>query len=218
MATEPLQAAPYPVGTDAPDGPAQILSLASWARRQVVQVYSSATARTAAFTAAGISATEGMLSWLQDVDRYERHNGTRWVPLGAANAGFRLERAAAQAVGQLAVGSITWDTERADSDSFWTSGAVLTIPTGLGGVYAVSFTTSSNATGRQFLQLDVTGSPAGAPQTYRQPMDPGNPALGYLGVAALPIADAGTITAGVFHSSGGPANFTAQITARRIAD
>lgn len=80
MATEPLQAAPYPVSTDAPDGPAQILALAQWARTRVGQVYASAAARTSAFSAAGISAAEGMISYLQDVDRWEWHDGTNWVP------------------------------------------------------------------------------------------------------------------------------------------
>lgn len=218
MATEPLQAAPYAVGTDAPDGPTQLLALANWARLKVVQVYATSAARTAAFTAAGVSPTEGMLSWLQDINRYERHDGTRWVPLGAQACGVRLERAAVQSVGQSAVGAITWDTERSDTDNIWSSGAVITIPTGLGGVWAASFTTSSNATGRQFLQCDVTGNPAGAPQTYRQPMDPGNPALGLLSIPCLPVSDAGTLTFGAFHVSGGPANFTAQLTLRRISD
>ncbi len=80
MATEPLQSAPYPVGTDAPDGPTQILALASWARRQVLQVYASAAARTAAFTAAGISPAEGMVSYRTDADTWEEWDGSAWVP------------------------------------------------------------------------------------------------------------------------------------------
>lgn len=81
MATEPLQAAPYPATTDAPDGPAQTLALALWARLKVVQVYASAAARTSAFSAAGVSATEGMISYRQDVDVFEEYDGSAWVPL-----------------------------------------------------------------------------------------------------------------------------------------
>ena len=80
MAIEPLQSAPYPVGTDAPDGPTQILALASWARRQVLQVYASAAARTAGFPAAGISPAEGMVSYRTDEDTWEEWDGSAWVP------------------------------------------------------------------------------------------------------------------------------------------
>ena len=80
MANEQLQGAPYPVSTDAPDGPAQILALASWARLRVVQVYASAAARTAAFSAAVVTPTDGMVSYLQDTDLFEEYNGSSWAP------------------------------------------------------------------------------------------------------------------------------------------
>jgi hypothetical protein len=43
--------------------------------RQSVIVFSNAAARTAAIT----SPVEGMLTWLEDVNRYEFYNGTAWV-------------------------------------------------------------------------------------------------------------------------------------------
>jgi hypothetical protein len=43
--------------------------------RQSVMVFSNAAARTAAIT----SPIEGMLTWLEDVNRYEFYNGTAWV-------------------------------------------------------------------------------------------------------------------------------------------
>jgi hypothetical protein len=47
--------------------------------RQSVMVFSNAAARTAAIT----SPVEGMLTWLEDVNRYENYNGTAWVsPFG----------------------------------------------------------------------------------------------------------------------------------------
>jgi hypothetical protein len=47
--------------------------------RQSVMVFSNAAARTAAIT----SPLEGMLTWLEDVNRYESYNGTAWVsPFG----------------------------------------------------------------------------------------------------------------------------------------
>lgn len=48
--------------------------------RQSVMVFSNAAARTAAIT----SPVEGMLTWLEDVNRYESYNGSAWVsPFGA---------------------------------------------------------------------------------------------------------------------------------------
>lgn len=80
--TTALQGLPYPVGaTDAPDGPAQILALAQAAEKRLVMVFATAAARTAALTAAGVTAAEGMVSWLQDVDRHEKYTGAAWVPL-----------------------------------------------------------------------------------------------------------------------------------------
>jgi hypothetical protein len=48
--------------------------------RQSVMVFSNAAARTAAIT----SPVEGMLTWLEDVNRYESYNGSAWVsPFGS---------------------------------------------------------------------------------------------------------------------------------------
>jgi hypothetical protein len=46
---------------------------------QSVMVFSNSTARSAALT----SPLEGMLTWLEDVNRYESYNGTAWVALGS---------------------------------------------------------------------------------------------------------------------------------------
>lgn len=46
---------------------------------QSVMVFSNSTARAAALT----SPLEGMLTWLEDVNRYESYDGTAWVELGS---------------------------------------------------------------------------------------------------------------------------------------
>jgi hypothetical protein len=46
---------------------------------QSVMVFSNATARAAALT----SPLEGMLTWLEDLNRYESYNGSAWVALGS---------------------------------------------------------------------------------------------------------------------------------------
>lgn len=45
--------------------------------RQSVIVFSNAAARTAAIT----SPVEGMLTWLEDLNRYESYNGSAWVDI-----------------------------------------------------------------------------------------------------------------------------------------
>ena len=47
---------------------------------QSVMVFSNSTARAAALTAP----VEGMLTWLQDTNKYENYNGTAWVALSGS--------------------------------------------------------------------------------------------------------------------------------------
>lgn len=117
-----LQGLPYPVGTDAPDGPGQILASMQAAEKKAVQVYSSAAARTAAFTSAGVSPTEGMTSFLQDVNRLETYTGTYWGPVAGYewtyvevtdNADAATAGAAVTTVAGLATPSFTLPGQRA---------------------------------------------------------------------------------------------------------
>jgi hypothetical protein len=64
--------------------------------RQSVMVFSNAAARTAAIT----SPLEGMLTWLEDTNRYESYNGTSWV------SAFSVSRIVTQTIG-TAVTSVT---------------------------------------------------------------------------------------------------------------
>jgi hypothetical protein len=49
---------------------------------QSVMVFSNSTARAAAIT----SPIEGMLTWLQDTNKYQNYNGSAWVDLGGGGA------------------------------------------------------------------------------------------------------------------------------------
>ena len=120
--TELLQGLPYPVGTDAPDGPAQILAAMQATAKKVVQVYASAAARTSAFTAAGVTPTEGMTSFLQDVNRLETYTGTYWGPVAGFewayvevtdNADVATAGSAVATVAGLATPSFTLPGQRA---------------------------------------------------------------------------------------------------------
>lgn len=76
--TTPLQGTPVPTGTDSPNGPVQMTSLASYLDARSVMRFASASARATAFAAAGITPTWGMLSYRVDggVNGFEYYNGT----------------------------------------------------------------------------------------------------------------------------------------------
>ena len=79
-----------------------------------------------------------------------------------------VSRGTLQTVGNASVSSVVWTTEIYDTDNFWTSGGTanrLTIPTGLGGVYLVTFSPifNINATGARYATISKNGVGAGSP-------------------------------------------------------
>jgi hypothetical protein len=52
--------------------------------RQSVMVFSNSTSRASAIT----SPNEGMLTWLEDVNKYQYYSGSAWVDLGDQPAGW----------------------------------------------------------------------------------------------------------------------------------
>lgn len=86
--TELLQGLPIPVSGDANQPYDDIGDLALAVRGRLVMVFVSSASRAAALSAAGVTATEGMLCWLQTEDRYEYHDGTGWKTLGATRRGL----------------------------------------------------------------------------------------------------------------------------------
>lgn len=69
----------YKVFTNGATLPASDLN--TYLMNQSVMVFADSAARATALT----SPTEGMLSWLQDVNRYEYYNGSSWVELFGAS-------------------------------------------------------------------------------------------------------------------------------------
>jgi hypothetical protein len=88
--------------------------------------------------------------------------------------GCRLSRAAAQTVSAGVTATVSWDTEREDTDGYIAvTGTTITIPTGLPGIYAITADINPAAgTGNNFLDLVLTSSIPGFPATYRQFIDP----------------------------------------------
>ena len=96
---------------------------------QSVMVFSSSATRAAALTAP----VEGMLTWLQDTNKYENYNGSAWVALGSSPI--------------LQVVSTT------KSDTFTMASTTFADVTGL----TVSITPSS-ATSKIYVMANVSGS------------------------------------------------------------
>lgn len=73
--------------TDAPDLPGQMAGLAAGVIPRGVLRFTSAAVRGA--TLVGSSApTEGMLSWLQDVNRLDLYDGTGWVAISTGTSSW----------------------------------------------------------------------------------------------------------------------------------
>ncbi|WP_109000759.1 H-type lectin domain-containing protein [Streptomyces rishiriensis] len=66
--------------TDAPDASALARNIANAIVSRSVMRFASASARTAALSGAS-APVEGMVTWLQDVDRLYRYNGSTWDPV-----------------------------------------------------------------------------------------------------------------------------------------
>ena len=69
---------------------------------QSVMVFSSSTTRAAALTAP----VEGMLTWLEDVNRYENYNGSAWVELGQAPGLVHINTTSFSAVATQSVNDV----------------------------------------------------------------------------------------------------------------
>ena len=111
----------------------------TYLRQQVVTQCTSGTRPTG---------VEGRIIAETDTDRVLVYDGAAWVRIGAFSSGGRtgvnLARiATSQTINTGTLTAITWDTETTDTDGFITvSSANITIPTGLGGFYAVTATCS----------------------------------------------------------------------------
>jgi hypothetical protein len=115
---------------------------------QSVMVFSSSTTRAAALTAP----VEGMLTWLEDVNRYENYNGTAWVRLGS---------------GILQIVSVT------KSDTFTVSSTSLTNITGLAATI-----TPSSASSKVLVLMTIGGVDASADLLISGDVTRGGTAIG----------------------------------------
>jgi hypothetical protein len=127
MATTSNQQIRYLIGTDPPDIATATQNLATDLEKKAVQVFDSASDRSTRLPAP----TEGMVSWLSDVNRLEYYSGTAWVPVSPFAS-------AADFTKRIQFGSFSIATTAAN-----TANATLTFPTAFGTVPTVVVTPES---------------------------------------------------------------------------
>lgn len=158
MANTPLASLPYPALGDDPDIPSDIQALALAAEKQLVLVFADTTARDAAITAPAA----GMLAFLTGKKWLTEYDGSNWIVISAlGKIGCTATRASNLSMGAGALTAVTWTAETVDTDGFITpTSSTVTVPTGLGGLYAVTFTATfaSSVTGCYARMLRNGGS------------------------------------------------------------
>lgn len=132
--------------------------------------------------------------------------------------GCRLRRVAPQAIVTATLTSISWDQEDDDPNGFIAvTSTTITIPTGLGGLYAITCNAVSAValTGRTLLRLVPTSGVAGLPGTLRVVI-PTTEVEGFV-APTIPLLAGDTFAVQVFHSNGVNVNWTAWLSCYRVA-
>ena len=133
------------------------------------------------------------------------------VPPG--RAGGSWSRTSGQSVGSGSQTTITWTTETLDTHGYLspTSGTV-TIPAGMGGLYAISVALDAGAAlgGRCYAQITAAG------QIFRGPFT--SPGEDRVAVAVtLPLAAGDTVSVAMYHASGSTISFTGALHVYRVS-
>ena len=165
--------------------------------------------------------TEGQLIAVTNQDRLEVYSGTAWVRVGGWSASGRtgtvLRRAATQSISNTTDTAVTWDTEDTDTDGFIAVSAdTLTIPTDLGGIYAISTAVAWAATPGANSNVRILIS--GTTGDYRTSVSDSSVGYQNQSVSAITaLAATNTIKVQCYQSSGGALNITARIEVWRLA-
>jgi hypothetical protein len=139
--------------------------------------------------------------------------------VGSARTGVRLRRAANQSITNNASNTVSWDTQDEElGGAYWGSGTTVTIPTGLGGLYAIEFRAGVATTGsaRNFAEVAITSSITGIPVDFREDMAAAENRLRarYWG----PLAAGDTFVVNVLQATGASQNLTAWLSCYRIGE
>ena len=170
---------------------------------------------------------EGMVIYETDTDRLLVYSGSAWIRFGNSATGGRtgctIRRSANQSIATDTRTNFSFDAEDADTDGFFSpTSTTVTIPAGLGGLYAIGFSASSATTlgTTAMAYISCAGSATQIVTTGAGANDNGFPVVSsryYIGCSAiLPLAAADTIVAGYYQNNGTSINFTARLTVYRI--
>jgi len=144
------------------------------------------------------------------------------VSLGT-RVGVRLRRVATQTLTDNTLATVSWDTEDEDTDGFWAIGTptVVTIPTGKGGLYAITAACDNSgllsSAARGLIHLSVTSAVTGVAPTYRSPIE----ALGDIAsvaVPAIPLAAGDTFTVQILADMAASGTLQAWLSCYRVGN
>jgi hypothetical protein len=130
--------------------------------------------------------------------------------------GVRVRRAAVQSIASGSPTAISWDTEDEDLGGFITvTSTTVTIPTGLGGIYAITFrAVGTTLTGRGFVEIQPTSAITGMPTEFRNFMDTSNEDRAEVAIS-IPLLAGDSFVCNVIHGSGANRDFTAWLACYR---
>lgn len=194
-----------------------VLTSAIWdsaSRQQVVTQTTDASPPTA---------VDARLYATTDTDRLMGYVGStaiRLLPMSSTGRTFALlSRAANQSIpsGTGTFTAISWDTETSDADGFVvahaTTGTTLTVPTNLGGIYAMTATVTwaSSPGANSSIEFYVNGA-----TVIRDAIGAGTQMTSSSTSCTYPLNDAQTLQVRVSQGSGGAINVTASLVLVRI--
>lgn len=133
--------------------------------------------------------------------------------------GCRLRRVANQSINTATTTAISWDTEDEDQGGFIAvTSTTVTIPTGLGGIYDLTFVPQPQAgiSGRAFCEVIITTSLTGYPAEFRVFMDSSNEDRAFAALSGIPLAAADTFVCNVFHGTGAAVNYRGWMSCYRV--
>lgn len=169
------------------------------------------------------AATEGLFIYETDTNRLLVWDGAAWVRMGntgvGGRTGCRLRRNAVQSVPSGVTTSITWDTEDQDTDGFITvSSDTVTIPAGLGGIYAITLHAAGAVGGATaFLFIAPSSTITGMPVDFVAYVDPSTADRGAFGIT-IPLNAGDSFVCQVRHVTGANVNYTAWLSCYRIVN
>lgn len=183
----------------------------------------SATVQVTTSGARPSPATEGMLIYETDTDAVVVYTGSAWVEVAisttAGRTGCTIRKTGNTSVGNVANALITWTAEDYDSDGFIAvSSSTVTIPAGLGGLYAVSCSVLFDQSPIGTIGVAISANLSGTIRAYHGSVLSANNTITSSGTirtsgtsVIIPMAAADTLQFNCTQSSGGAANLTGAI-------